>query len=44
MPELPDIVVYLEQLRPRVQHQVLESVALAKPFLLRTVVPPLTAV
>jgi formamidopyrimidine-DNA glycosylase len=44
MPELPDIVVYLERLRPRVLHQALESVALANPFLLRTVDPPLAAV
>src|SRR5580700_6859957 len=43
MPELPDIVVFLERLRPRVQHQVLESVTLANPFLLRTVDPPITA-
>jgi formamidopyrimidine-DNA glycosylase len=40
MPELPDIVVYLERLRPRVLHQVLESVTMASPFLLRTVEPP----
>jgi formamidopyrimidine-DNA glycosylase len=41
MPELPDIVVYLERLAPRVQNQVLESVSLASPFLLRTVDPPI---
>jgi formamidopyrimidine-DNA glycosylase len=40
MPELPDIVVYLERLRPRVQAQVLEKITLANPFLLRTVDPP----
>ncbi len=44
MPELPDIVVYLERLRPRVLGQPLESVALASPFLLRTVEPPISAI
>jgi formamidopyrimidine-DNA glycosylase len=41
MPELPDIVLYLESLKPRVQGQVLERVRLANPFLLRTFEPPL---
>jgi formamidopyrimidine-DNA glycosylase len=41
MPELPDIVVYLERLRPRIEGQVLERVRLVSPFLLRTVEPPL---
>lgn len=44
MPELPDIVVYLECLRPRVQGQRLERVRLASPFLLRTVEPALASV
>jgi formamidopyrimidine-DNA glycosylase len=44
MPELPDIVVYLERLRPRAQDQVLEKITLASPFLLRTVDPPLAEV
>jgi len=44
MPELPDIVVYLERLRPRIDGQPLERVRLASPFLLRTVEPPLVAV
>ena len=43
MPELPDIVVYLERLRPRVEGQVLERVRLVSPFLLRSVEPPLAA-
>lgn len=42
MPELPDIVVYLERLRPRVQRQKLERIRLANPFLLRSVEPPLS--
>jgi formamidopyrimidine-DNA glycosylase len=41
MPELPDIVVYIECLRPRVVGQPLEKVRLASPFLLRSVDPPL---
>ncbi len=44
MPEYPDIIVYLERLRPRVQDQILERVRLASPFLLRTVDPPLREV
>jgi formamidopyrimidine-DNA glycosylase len=43
VPELPDIVVYLERLRPRVEGQVLERARLASPFLLRSVEPPLAA-
>jgi len=41
VPEYPDITVYLERLRPRVQGQVLERIRLASPFLLRTVDPPI---
>lgn len=41
MPELPDIVLYLESLRPRVEGKVLERVRLANPFLLRTFEPAL---
>jgi formamidopyrimidine-DNA glycosylase len=44
MPELPDIVVYIESLRPRIENQILERVRLASPFLLRTVEPPIDAV
>ena len=44
MPELPDIVVYLERLRPRVQGQRLERLRLANPFLLRSVEPPIEEV
>jgi formamidopyrimidine-DNA glycosylase len=43
MPELPDIVVYLDCLKPRIQGQRLERVRMASPFLLRTVEPPLDA-
>jgi formamidopyrimidine-DNA glycosylase len=41
MPELPDIVVYLEALEKRILGQTLEHVRLASPFLLRTADPPL---
>jgi len=44
MPELPDVVVYLERLRPRIEGQPLERIRLASPFLLRSVDPPLTVV
>ena len=40
MPELPDITVYLECLRPRIEGQVLRGVDLVSPFLLRSVDPP----
>ncbi len=42
MPELPDITVYIEQLRPRIEGQELQKVDLASPFLLRSVEPPLS--
>lgn len=41
MPELPDVVVYLECLEPRVVGRKLERVRLFTPFLLRSVEPPL---
>jgi formamidopyrimidine-DNA glycosylase len=41
VPELPDIELYLEALRPRVIGQRLERVRVASPFLLRSVDPPL---
>src|SRR4051794_2766127 len=41
MPELPDVEVYLECLRPRVAGRPLDKVRLANPFLLRSVEPPL---
>ena len=41
MPELPDIVVYLEALERRILGRVLERVHVAGPFLLRTATPPL---
>ena len=44
MPELPDIVVYIEALEQRVAGHVLERVRIAGPFLLRTAVPPIDSV
>jgi formamidopyrimidine-DNA glycosylase len=41
MPELPDVVVYIEHLAARVVGQPLERVRLATPFLVRSVDPPL---
>src|SRR5215813_5878505 len=41
MPELPDITVYIEAIRPRVVGQPLETVLIQTPFLLRTVEPKL---
>jgi formamidopyrimidine-DNA glycosylase len=43
MPELPDIVVYLERLRPRIEGATLDRIRLFSPFLLRSVEPPITA-
>jgi formamidopyrimidine-DNA glycosylase len=44
VPELPDIVIYLEALERRILHRRLERVRLASAFLLRSVEPPLAAV
>jgi formamidopyrimidine-DNA glycosylase len=44
VPELPDVVVYVESLERRIVGQVLEAVRLNSPFVLRTAVPPLTDV
>jgi formamidopyrimidine-DNA glycosylase len=41
VPELPDIVVYLEALESRILGQALEKIRIVSPFLLRTVDPPL---
>ena len=43
MPELPDVVVYVEALKPRVVGHRLERVHLLSPFVLRSVDPPLDA-
>jgi formamidopyrimidine-DNA glycosylase len=43
MPELPDITVYIEALASRVVGQPLQRLRIAKPFLLRSVDPPIGA-
>lgn len=43
MPEFPDIVVYIEALESRVVGQRLERTRIAKPFLLRSFDPPISA-
>jgi formamidopyrimidine-DNA glycosylase len=44
VPELPDVVVYIEALERRVIGQTLERVRLLSPFILRTAVPPIASV
>jgi len=43
VPELPDITAYMHALQTRIVGQTLEGVRIAKPFVLRTVEPPLQA-
>jgi formamidopyrimidine-DNA glycosylase len=42
VPELPDIVAYIEALEPRVLNQPIQDIRLSSPFLLRSVDPPLS--
>ena len=44
MPELPDILLYLHALAPRIVGQRLDRVRVTSPFLLRSVDPPLAAI
>ena len=44
MPELPDILLYLHALRPRIVGRQVTGVRLASPFLVRSVEPPLGAI
>ena len=43
MPELPDIVVYIENLESRILDRILERVRLQNPFVLRTAIPPIAS-
>ncbi len=43
MPELPDIVVYIEALEKRILGETVARVRIASPFLLRTAAPPVGA-
>jgi len=44
MPELPDVMVYVERSQAKLGGQVLRKVRLPSPFLLRTAVPPIASV
>src|SRR6185503_8580346 len=44
MPELPDILLYMESLKPRIQDQIIERVRLASPFVVRSVTPPISSI
>jgi len=44
LPELPDVVVYIESLTARIVGQPLQRINLLSPFVLRSVDPPVTAV
>ena len=44
MPELPDVVLYLEALTERILGRTLETVRVLNPFVLRSVEPPLQSV
>ena len=44
MPELPDVLLYMEALTTRVLDQTLEHVRLASPFVVRSVAPPISAI
>ena len=43
MPELPDVVVYIEHLESRLAGRTLERVRLVNPFVLRSVTPPIAS-
>jgi formamidopyrimidine-DNA glycosylase len=42
VPELPDIVAYIEALEPRIVNQPIQDIRVSSPFLLRSVDPPLS--
>jgi len=42
VPELPDIVAYIEALEPRILNQPIQDIRVSSPFLLRSVDPPLS--
>ena len=44
MPELPDVLLYIESLKPRILNQTLERLRLASPFVVRSVTPPIAAI
>jgi formamidopyrimidine-DNA glycosylase len=44
MPELPDIIVYIEALAERIKNEPIERIRIGSPFVLRTFDPPISAV
>ena len=44
MPELPDVLLYIEALKPRIVGQPIVRIRLASPFLVRSVSPPIAAI
>lgn len=44
MPELPDVLLYIQALKPRIAGQTLEKIRLASPFLVRSVSPPISTI
>ena len=44
MPELPDVTVYIDALKPRILGHEIRAARAMNPFVLRTVAPPLSAV
>ena len=44
MPELPDVVLYIEALKARIVGQRLEQLQLLSPFVLRSVDPPIESI
>ena len=44
MPELPDLIVYIEALRQHIAGRRLDRVLLSSPFVLRSVDPPLESI
>ena len=44
MPELPDVLLYIESLNSRIVGQPLERVRLASPFVVRSVNPPMSII
>jgi formamidopyrimidine-DNA glycosylase len=44
MPELPDVLLYIDSLKPRVLNQTLERVRLSSPFVVRSVDPPISTI
>ena len=44
MPELPDVLLYIDSLKSRILNQKLEHIRLASPFVVRSVTPPISSI